>query len=204
LLAPCANWFICQTSAGFEHALLLHRLHHLLLLLLPLLLLTPDIMPGQGLYFETISNTWRARNCTSNSYGVDKLAYGLTPSPCKSCPQNMVTSTDNTTHPRSAAWYVSDAATATAGYTSPLACVNQAGFGYNGRVSQPCDRGTWSARDSHGTCVPCGYGLTTSAVGAGRTQADCGIAAGFGFDGANVVPCQIGETRADCGNGDCF
>lgn len=150
-------------------------------------------MPGQGLYFETLTQSWRARNCSSNSYGVDKIAYGLTSFACRPCPQGMTTSTDATQYPNSAAWFVRDNATGTEGFTSPMACVNQAGYGYNGRVSQPCIKGFWNAKDTYGTCTACGYGLTTSAVGAGKSATDCGVAAGFGFDGTTVQLCPMGE-----------
>lgn len=152
-------------------------------------------MPGQGLYYETLTKSWRARNCTANTYGVDKVAYGLVTSACKPCPLNMVTSTSNVTYPRSASWYVSDSVTQTAGFISPMACVNQAGYGYDGRVSQPCNRGTWSLRDTYGDCKACDYGLTTVGVGAGKSEADCGVAAGFGYDtlSSKVMPCPVGE-----------
>jgi hypothetical protein len=42
-----------------------------------------DIQPGQGLYFETLEGTYRARNCDSNAYGVANRTYGLTPAPCR-------------------------------------------------------------------------------------------------------------------------
>ena len=66
------------------------------------------------------------------------------------------------------------------------------GFGYNGRIAQPCDRGFWNLADSYGTCKACGYGLTTAAVGAGKKEADCGLAAGFGNNGGTVGPCPAG------------
>jgi hypothetical protein len=152
-----------------------------------------DIMPGQGLYFETLTQSWRARNCSNNNYGVDKVAYGLSSAACRPCPQGMITSTDRIQYPNSSAWFVRSNTTSTEGFTSPLACVNQAGYGYNGRVSQPCNKGFWGAKDTYGTCVACGYGLTTSAVGAGKSVADCGVAAGFGYDGTTVQLCAMGE-----------
>lgn len=86
-----------------------------------------DILPGQGLYFETLAQSWRARNCDGNEYGVDKVTYGLSAFPCRGCPLNMVASTNRTGYPRSAAFFVRDNATGAQGFTSPLACVNQAG-----------------------------------------------------------------------------
>lgn len=42
-------------------------------------------MPGQGLVYMTLSKTWRARNCTTNNYGVSNITYGLSPAPCRDC-----------------------------------------------------------------------------------------------------------------------
>lgn len=86
-----------------------------------------DILPGQGLYYETLSQSWRAKNCDSNSYGVDKVTYGLSAFPCRGCPLNMVTSSNRTGFPNSASYFARDAASGAQGFTSPLACVNQAG-----------------------------------------------------------------------------
>lgn len=66
------------------------------------------------------------------------------------------------------------------------------GYGYNGRVSQRCDLGTYNAPDTYGTCSPCPFGTTTSAVGAGVTILDCGLAAGFGNVSGTITPCPIG------------
>jgi hypothetical protein len=40
-------------------------------------------MPGQGLYYSTITGSWRARMCDTNNYGVSNKTYGLSPNPCK-------------------------------------------------------------------------------------------------------------------------
>jgi hypothetical protein len=42
-----------------------------------------DIKAGQGLYYSTITGSWRARNCVNDNYGVPNTTYGLTPAPCK-------------------------------------------------------------------------------------------------------------------------
>jgi hypothetical protein len=42
-----------------------------------------DIMPGQGLYYSTLTQSWRARNCDTNNYGVNNRTYGLTPFACR-------------------------------------------------------------------------------------------------------------------------
>lgn len=44
-----------------------------------------DIQSGQGLYYTTLTKSWRAKNCTVNSYGVANQTFGLTPSPCRDC-----------------------------------------------------------------------------------------------------------------------
>lgn len=101
---------------------------HAVLTCAPCCLSSPaDIRPGQGLYYETLSQSWRAKNCNSNTYGVDKVTYGLSTSSCRPCPANMVASTNRTGYPNSWSYFVSDAATGTEGFISPMACVNQAG-----------------------------------------------------------------------------
>lgn len=42
-----------------------------------------DIQPGQGLYYQLTTQTYRARNCDINNYGVAAITYGLTPFPCR-------------------------------------------------------------------------------------------------------------------------
>lgn len=91
------------------------------------------------------------------------------------------------------------------GFTSALACVTQQGWGYNGRIAQQCDRGTYNGNDTRSTCTTCGFGLTTEDVGKGYTEADCGIAAGYGYENItfnaaqnvtgnnSIVPCPIGK-----------
>lgn len=54
-----------------------------LLPLLDLLLLPAVIQPGQGLFYSSISQTYRARNCDDNTYGVPTRFYGLTAFPCR-------------------------------------------------------------------------------------------------------------------------
>jgi hypothetical protein len=40
----------------------------------------------------------------------------------------------------------------TGGFIGPYACVNKAGFGYNGRISQKCDTGYYNDKDTYSTC----------------------------------------------------
>lgn len=79
-------------------------------------------------------------------------------------------------------------------YTNPPSAVNQAGYGYNGRISQKCDQGTYNSADTYGICEKCPYGMTTLEPGAGVTINDCGIAAGFGNVGGVIKPCPIGKS----------
>lgn len=84
-----------------------------------------DIQPGQGLYYSTLTSSWRVINCNSSSYGVANRTYGLTPAPCKECPQGMVASR-NASYLNSARHYVSNG-DGTGGYVSVEACVTQPG-----------------------------------------------------------------------------
>lgn len=155
---------------------------------------TTDILAGHGLYYSTITGAWRARACDTNNYGVANRTYGLTPQACKDCPTGMVTSTDTILYPNSSAYFYTNPEDGSAGFISALACVTEDGWGYNGRVAQQCDVGSYNSKDTRSTCTKCGYGLTTSAVGAGVTEADCGLAAGFGNNTATlaIAPCAIG------------
>lgn len=86
----------------------------------------------------------------------------------------------------------------TAGFMSPLTCVTKAGWGYNGRNSYKCDKGTYNSKDSYSNCKPCTFGLTTAGVGAGVKESDCGIAPGHGYEftafyNTTVVECPIGK-----------
>ena len=80
-----------------------------------------DIQPGQGLYYETLTKTWRAKNCDTNAYGVANTTYGLTPAACKACPINLVAN-KNASYSTSAAYYTSNS-DGTGGFTNLLACV---------------------------------------------------------------------------------
>lgn len=75
--------------------------------------------------------------------GVSRIFFGLTASPCRECPSNMVATLQ---YPASAAHFVSDTAASPAkgGYVSPLACVTKPGFGFSGRGATKCARGSWN------------------------------------------------------------
>lgn len=141
--------------------------------------------------------TFRARNCDSNSYGVSKISYGRTPSPCRQCPAGMVASSDKVSYPNSASFYV-DNGDGTGGFVDVKACVTQAGYGYSSRQAQPCDKGAYNNRDNWSTCSACPYGTTTAGPGAGVTLADCKLAPGFGSYGGAVRACPVGECTMLC------
>lgn len=42
-----------------------------------------DIEAGQALYYESLTQTYRAVNCDDDNYGVTNRTYGWTPTPCK-------------------------------------------------------------------------------------------------------------------------
>lgn len=151
------------------------------------------IKPGQGLMFSSLTSSWRARNCVNNEYGVSNTTFGLSPMPCKPCPQNMVTSTDRVNYPNSSSYYVTNGDNPlTGGFVDVRACVTQDGWGASGRGAQRCAMGTFNKKDSYSDCSPCDFGTTTVDVGAGVTKGDCGIAKGYGFLDNKILPCPIG------------
>jgi hypothetical protein len=89
-----------------------------------------DIQPGQALLFETLTKTWRAKNCTLNSYGVTNTTYGLTPQPCKDCPTGTVANRSLST---SAPYYVVNA-DGSGGFMDEMSCVTKPG------KREPCSR----------------------------------------------------------------
>lgn len=101
--------------------------------------------------------------------------------------------TTNKVWANSQLYYINNGDT-TEGFFDARACVTKAGFGYNGRVAQQCDTGYYNAADKYSPCTFCGFGQTTKGVGKGVTSADCGIAAGYGFDAVRsvIAPCPVG------------
>jgi hypothetical protein len=108
----------------------------------------------------------------------------------------MVAVSNATTYPTSAQYFTTNA-DGTRGFISALACVTQDGYGYNGRVAQKCAQGKYNNKDNYLDCKDCPYGMTTQDVGAGYTQADCGVAAGFGWVNGKVDLCPIGTYNND-------
>jgi hypothetical protein len=85
----------------------------------------------------------------------------------------------------------------TGGFVSPYACVTQAGYGYDGRVSQKCDKGYYNDKDNYAKCKPCGYALTTQGLGAAKAT-ECGIEPGYGFGTTHyfnrtLIKCPVGK-----------
>jgi len=141
------------------------------------------------MYFSVSSNTYRAANCDTNSYGVSSITYGLSAYPCRDCPAGMQTSTSL---PNSAAYYVSNGA-GKQGFTSPMACVTKPGYGYNGRFATKCPAGSYNAAGNYDTCSQCPTGLSTpDDVNRQLSQADCTLAVGYGFHDNTIVPCPVG------------
>lgn len=110
----------------------------------------------------------------------------------------MVTSSDEVTYPNSASRYV-DNGDGTRGFTSKWACVTRPGWGFNGRWSFPCEKGSFNSGDNWYDCTPCpGIGQTTAAAGAGVKVSDCGTAPGYGFQAGAIAACPIGECADRC------
>lgn len=141
------------------------------------------ILPGQGLYYATLTKSWRAVDCNESRFGVSNITYGLTPAACRDCPSGTLTSTQI---PASAKYL------AATGYTSVLACVTKPGYGFSGRGAQLCDKGTYNPGGNLDACKECRFGTTTTGVGVGKTAADCVVAAGFGFVDGALAACPIG------------
>jgi hypothetical protein len=136
------------------------------------------------MYFSPATTKYTAVNCESNNYGVANTTYGLAAYPCRDCPGGMQTMAS-----APSSTYKSDN-----GFTSPLACVTKAGFGYNGRVASQCPVGSYNAEGNYGTCTQCPAGYSTSSTAAQQVaQADCKVAAGYGFYNNAVIPCPVGE-----------
>lgn len=75
--------------------------------------------------------------------------------------------------------------------------VTPPGYGVSGSRALPCPKGEFNAQDSYSACSACSSPLTTAGAGAGVTAADCGVPSGYGYDGASVVPCAVGECLID-------
>lgn len=145
------------------------------------------------MYFSAATNTYRAVNCDTNSFGVADATYGLAASPCRDCPAGMQTSTSLAS---SVAYWVSDG-NGKQGFTSPMACVTLPGYGYNGRVASKCPAGSWNAGGNYAGCTSCPVGLSTADDASSQvSSSNCTVAVGFGFHNNVVMPCPVGECRS--------
>lgn len=119
-------------------------------------LLPADIQTGQGLYFETLTKTYRAKDCDSNSYGVSNVTYGLNPDPCRTCPDGTVAS-NMAAYSNSAQYFVRNS-DGTGGFNNVKACVTKpggpdrccsmglgVGLGFGGWGGIACVRGSYGA-----------------------------------------------------------
>lgn len=93
----------------------------------------------------------------------------------RDCPSGQTASTNATKFPTSASYFVRNA-DGSGGFMSARACVNQPGYGFNGRESERCPSGSFNAGDTYSTCNSCQYGFTTAGPGLGVAADDCGIA----------------------------
>lgn len=109
----------------------------------------------------------------------------------RDCPSGQTASTNATKFPTSASYFVRNA-DGSGGFVSARACVNQPGYGFNGRESERCPPGSFNAGDTYSNCNSCQYGFTTAGPGLGVAADDCGIAAGFGNVDGTVRPCPLG------------
>jgi hypothetical protein len=147
------------------------------------------------MFFSTATNSYRAVNCDTNSYGAANITFGLVSSPCRACPAGMVASTSL---PGSAAFWASDGA-GKQGFTSPMACLTRPGFGYNGRVAAKCPVGSYNTGGNQLPCTRCAEGLSTPDNATAQvSEANCTLAAGFGFHHGAILPCPVGESNSQC------
>jgi len=152
-----------------------------------------DIKAGQGMYYSPASQAFYASNCDFNNYGAPNITYGLSAFPCRDCSVGMVA---NTVYAGSAAYFRVDNNTSPArgGFVSPMACVTQPGFGYNGRTASKCPVGTYNPPGTLTSCAKCAFGLSTRDDAESQVSAgNCTLAAGFGFHSNSIVPCPIGK-----------
>jgi hypothetical protein len=146
-----------------------------------------DIKPGQGMYFNAATNTYRSFDCGSNNYGVKAATYGLSATPCHDCLAGMMTD------PTSSMYHAEN------GFTDAMACVTMTSYGYDARVATKCPASSWNAGGNHKPCTPCATGLSTK-LSTGPDNADwqdseddCTLAVGFGFHDDAIVPCPLGR-----------
>lgn len=145
------------------------------------------------MFYSQASRAFYAQNCDADNYGSPNITYGLSAYPCRDCVGGLVASTS---YAKSNEFYVMDTGVTPArgGFTSPMACVTPAGYGYNGKSASKCPVGSWNPAGSLSSCTRCGYGLTTPDDAASQVDAsNCKIMPGFGFHDNGIIPCPVGE-----------
>lgn len=115
--------------------------------------------------------------------GVASRTYGLAANPCKPCSTGLeITSTSASGHTDPASGGIIDAA----------ACVTKPGWGWDGRISTECPKGSWAVGGDLSPCTECGFGLTTVGT-ATNASASCLLAEGYGSVSGVLQLCPIGE-----------
>lgn len=61
-------------------------------------------------------------------------------------------------------------------------CIVTCRYGYEGRSSEKCSRGSYNTGKNRDPCTDCGDGYTTASIGSSRSS-DCIPAAGFSSGG---------------------
>lgn len=150
------------------------------------------ITAGQGM-LRLPSARYKAVWCDANTYGVAADKFGLEAAPCTACPNNME-AIKPASGPKAFFAYAAGATAGDGGFTDPKACLTKVGHGYDGRISYKCAPGWCNPGNNREACKQCPYGLTTSDIATQQaSEANCGIAPGFGFHDNAIVPCPIGE-----------
>jgi hypothetical protein len=142
------------------------------------------------MYFNAITTTYWAANCSSNNYGAGSTTYGLAADPCQECPRGMIT--DALSEP-------SKSYLAPHGFTHPLSCVTKRSYGVDGLIASKCAAGSWNAGGNYKPCTPCGPGLSTQLSVNDQdaykqdSEDDCTLDVGFGLHDGAIMPCPVGE-----------
>lgn len=120
--------------------------------------------------------------------GVASVTYGLAANPCKPCPSGLTITSSSATG-------LTDSTSG--GITDAAACVTQAGWGWDGRISTECPKGSWAVGGDLSPCTECGFGQTTANTGSVSVAA-CALAEGYGAVSGVIQLCPIGEFQQDC------
>ncbi|KAF8057265.1 hypothetical protein HT031_006073 [Scenedesmus sp. PABB004] len=149
------------------------------------------IEAGQGLVQASGSGssatpTYRAVNCTGNTFGALNRTYGLDAKPCTSCPAGTSTAA------------ASPSLRSSFGYISPDACAVPAGTGMTGAVALPCAKGTWNdgTTDPADRCKTCPTGTTTASSSSTSSDSCNLLSAGYEYVSPSTIrACSAGTYR---------